>query len=309
MFRKPEFMPSANQKPTEGQHKKDTNEPTRQPHDIFLKSVVLGDRGVGKSSLIHRFAENKYDSNHISNTVSYLIKLLTCEDKMIKMQVVDTTGEDSSFTNLQKQSAYLSYFYCAVICFDVTDKSSFQTIDKYIQLFLNQTSSPLFVIVGNKADLLDERVVDAEEIVALNKRLHETYPTSYCGYYDVSAQNGTNVANAFERLANIYKSQVTFDPFAGVTEKELEKRFHEQFLKHKQYLWSKTKIKDDSDLKTILYNACRKNTRSRKTCVEIGWLNQDGSIALSAPLLVEKYYYEAKTKLQDEQQIKPKNNL
>ena len=80
----------------------------------------------------------------------------------------------------------------AIVVFNLTDKKSFEQIDKWIKVIKEEAPKNIVImVVGNKSDLINERVVFGSEL--------ERYKKDYL-YFEVSAKNGTNVSLAFEEL-------------------------------------------------------------------------------------------------------------
>ena len=64
-------------------------------YDLLFKLVIVGNSGVGKSSLVSRFADDKFEPSYISTIgVDFLVKTLKLGDKLVKLQIWDTAGQD-----------------------------------------------------------------------------------------------------------------------------------------------------------------------------------------------------------------------
>ena len=158
-----------------------------------LKIILLGEKGVGKTSLIDRYVSNKF--NAISkSTFGDDIKQKKIEvDKTltVNLSISDTTNEEKLG---QITKNYYLDAHGAIIVFDLTNENSF----KRVKFWLNELDSKgprdvVFCILANKADLTADRVVKYEEAKELaGDNL----------YYEVSAKTGNNVSLAFEQLTD-----------------------------------------------------------------------------------------------------------
>ena len=167
----------------------DENNNKKQTYNF--KIIVVGDIAVGKTSVINRYIMNSFTENYKS--------ALGCEYKNKKididaetdanLQIWDTAGEER-FMSVTKQ--YYNDSHGAIVLFDLTKKESFEKVDKWIkELKDNAPKNIVIMVVGNKSDLINEKVDLGNE---LNK-----YKNNYL-YSEVSAKSGTNVSLAFENL-------------------------------------------------------------------------------------------------------------
>ena len=89
---------------------------------MVYKIVLLGECGTGKSCMAEQYVNENFQNSSISTGVDFLSKLVECGDKLIKVQIWDTAGQEK-FHNL-----ICSFRDCcmAIIVFDITDYKSFQ---------------------------------------------------------------------------------------------------------------------------------------------------------------------------------------
>merc|ERR1712070_1194819 len=128
----------------------------------LLKVIILGDSGVGKTSLMHQYVSKKF-SNQYKATIGadFLTKEVQVEDRLVTMQIWDTTGQE------RFQSLGVAFYRgadCCVLVYDITEAKSFDSLDSWRDEFLIQAGprSPEqfpFVLLGNKADLTEKRKV------------------------------------------------------------------------------------------------------------------------------------------------------
>ena len=126
----------------------------------------------------------------------FLSKEVACNEKMIMMQIWDTAGQEK-FQSVQ--SVFYKGSDACMLVFDLTSLSSFQVIDKWKEEFITQanptTSSFPFILIGNKADLENERRVD-ENLIKQWCKANQGIP-----YFETSAKTSKSVKEAFEELA------------------------------------------------------------------------------------------------------------
>ncbi|KAG7242469.1 hypothetical protein INR49_021643 [Caranx melampygus] len=127
---------------------------------VLLKVIILGDSGVGKTSLMNQYV-NKF-SNQYKATIGadFLTKEVMVDDRLVTMQIWDTAGQE------RFQSLGVAFYRgadCCVLVFDVTAPNTFKTLDSWRDEFLIQASPRdpenfPFVVLGNKIDLENRQV-------------------------------------------------------------------------------------------------------------------------------------------------------
>eukprot|EP00816_Leptocylindrus_hargravesii_P005155 CAMPEP_0196812076 /NCGR_PEP_ID=MMETSP1362-20130617/20219_1 /TAXON_ID=163516 /ORGANISM="Leptocylindrus danicus, Strain CCMP1856" /LENGTH=217 /DNA_ID=CAMNT_0042187493 /DNA_START=71 /DNA_END=724 /DNA_ORIENTATION=- len=136
------------------------------PYDHLFKLLLIGDAGVGKSSMLLRFTDDSFD-DHIQSTigVDFKVKHMEVDDKRIKMTVWDTAGQER-FRTLT--SSYYRGAQGVVMVYDVTRRDSFENLAQWlreVQLYTpNNGEGVVKLLVGNKIDL--DRKVPREEAEA-----------------------------------------------------------------------------------------------------------------------------------------------
>lgn len=169
-----------------------------------VKCVVLGDTGVGKSSLVLKFVSGNFKPYSESTIgASFMSKLLTHKGVSIKFQIWDTAGQE-------KYHSLAPMYYrgaaAAVIVYDITRGNTFKTLKNWIDELKAQGPKDIaLAIAGNKSDMSSSREVDtktareyAEEIGAL--------------YLETSAKDDTNVQEIFVRLSERLPPPILADP-------------------------------------------------------------------------------------------------
>ena len=166
--------------------------------DFKLKIVIIGDSGVGKTNLLKRFVSNTFDqSSKATVGVEFMSKTYKINKQIFKIELWDTAGQEryKSIT-----AVYYKGAKGALIVYDITTKSSFENIDKWLGEIRDKTSDDIkLMIIGNKTDLKEFREVSNED--ALNKAKLLGIPLM-----ETSALDATNVKEAFDDLLKeIYK--------------------------------------------------------------------------------------------------------
>ena len=163
------------------------------PH---YKILILGDPAVGKSCFLARYVENSFENVYMSTAgMDYKYKDVELGDgKLIKLQIWDTAGQEryrTLTTNLYKGAVGI------VLIYDITNKKTFENVRSWITSIEEETSKKIILIlVGNKADLKDERKVQKEEGEDIAKEFN-------LPFFESSAQSGLNVKSVFESLAKL----------------------------------------------------------------------------------------------------------
>lgn len=165
----------------------------------ILKVIILGDSGVGKTSLMHRYVNNKYSQQYKATIgADFLTKEVNVDDKVATMQVWDTAGQE------RFQSLGVAFYRgadCCVLVYDVTNTKSFENIRTWRDEFLvhANVSSPEtfpFVILGNKIDSEEnKKIVNTKSAQELAQSLGNV------PLFFTSAKDAINVDNAFEEIA------------------------------------------------------------------------------------------------------------
>ncbi|AQZ10258.1 YPT7 (YML001W) [Zygosaccharomyces parabailii] len=179
----------------------------------ILKVIILGDSGVGKTSLMHRYVNDKYSQQYKATIgADFLTKEVTVDDKVATMQVWDTAGQE------RFQSLGVAFYRgadCCVLVYDVTNAKSFENIKTWRDEFLVHANvlSPEtfpFVILGNKVDVEEpKKMVTVKSAQELAKSLGNV------PLFLTSAKNAINVDTAFEEIARsaLQQNQADADAF------------------------------------------------------------------------------------------------
>ena len=130
-------------------------------YDYIFKIVIIGDSGVGKTSIISRFCGEEF-SPILSSTIGVdcRIKMLELEDKKIKLQLWDMAGQER-FRYITETYYKMSQGF--IIVFDLTSYDSYLSVKNWVNSCSRSETSKLIIpkiIVGNKNDIFREREVN-----------------------------------------------------------------------------------------------------------------------------------------------------
>jgi Ras-related protein Rab-1A len=104
--------------------------PTKfNPHDIeaLYKIVIIGNSGVGKTSLLLRFADDVFNASPLSTVgVDFKMKTMKVDDKIVKMQIWDTAGQER-FRSISQ--SYFRNAHGCIAVYDVTSRASFESLE------------------------------------------------------------------------------------------------------------------------------------------------------------------------------------
>ncbi|XP_067867800.1 ras-related protein Rab-39B-like [Heterodontus francisci] len=166
-----------------------------------FRIILLGDSTVGKSSLLKRFTDGTFTEVQDPTVgVDFYARLLEVEPGCrIKLQLWDTAGQER-FRSITR--SYYRNSVGGLLMFDVTNRKSFENIKEWLREVNNHVypNKTIFILVGHKSDLINDREVSREEA----EKLADTLGLNYI---ETSAKNNTNVDNAFMKLSEcIYDS-------------------------------------------------------------------------------------------------------
>ncbi len=131
--------------------------------DNRFKILLVGDTGVGKSSLLLRYCDNKFDENQVSTIgVDFKVKTLTLDGKRIQLAIWDTAGQERYRT---LTSSYYRGAHGVVLLYDATNRDSYSNLDYWLGEIQSQStySSSVRLLLSSKADMGVSVVVPLSE--------------------------------------------------------------------------------------------------------------------------------------------------
>lgn len=155
-----------------------------------IKVVLLGDEGVGKTSLLRQWTSNVYDPNTPSTIGGAAqIKRDMVNGQQYSFQIWDTAGAER-YRALAP--LYARDSYAAMIVFDMTRRTSFDHLDDWVN-FIHQHGDIPFILIGNKTDLTNKIEIPPEDATNYAFSVESQF-------YETSAKFGINVDLAFRQL-------------------------------------------------------------------------------------------------------------
>ncbi|KAG2729741.1 hypothetical protein I3843_01G258600 [Carya illinoinensis] len=172
-----------------GSHSKGRN----KSYDYSFKILLIGDSGVGKSSLLLSFISNLVHDLSPTIGVDFKVKLLTIGGKRLKLTIWDTAGQERFGT---LTSSYYRGSHGIILVYDVTRRETFTNVldiwAKEVQLY-STNHECIKILLGNKVDRETERAVTREEGLALAQE-HKWF------FLECSAKTRENVQQCFKDL-------------------------------------------------------------------------------------------------------------
>ncbi|KAH0788996.1 small GTP-binding protein [Histomonas meleagridis] len=186
-----------------------------------LKVVFVGDTQVGKSCVIERFVNRKFKLNPTATIgAAFQTQILETPNGSVKLQIWDTAGQEKyrSLAPMYFRSADV-----AILCYDTTNMESFESLDSWTSDLAQKAPVQMkLLMVGNKIDLEDERVIPIEK-AKLYAEQHNAI------YMETSAKTGDGIDEMFRYIAENcveqnkireFREQIPEKPISNQTTKE-----------------------------------------------------------------------------------------
>ena len=202
--------------------------------DISFKIIIIGDCGVGKSSLSLRATKNEFiESYKATIAFEFYIFNIKINNLNINLQIWDTCGQEeyrSLITSFYKNSSL------AIIVYAIDNIISFNNVDSWIK-DLKQYSNPniKIILIGNKNDLNDKRQIEFEK----GNQFAKDY--NFDLFFETSAKSGFNVQNILIDAAKIL------------------------YLEYMNYVNFKSNISDKNNIVIVKKN--NEDQRKKKCCI------------------------------------------
>jgi Ras-related protein Rab-1A len=168
--------------------------------DLF-KLLIIGDSGVGKSSLMQRFADDAFQESYIATIgVDFKVRQIDVGDgRQAKLQVWDTAGQERFRTIT---SSYYRGAQGIIIAYDVTDKDSFQNVKQWlVEIDRYAADGVCKLLVATKTDLATKRQVT----VAEGRELAESFGLKIV---ETSAKRGVAVDQCFLDMSRAIQTKL-----------------------------------------------------------------------------------------------------
>ena len=195
--------------------------------DFSFKIVMLGDSGVGKTSLVKYEITNSFIYNRDSTIIfEHSFKNFNILGKTVRLQIWDTCGQEvyhSSMKNFYRSAL------CIIVVFSLESLDSFNKVNDWIEEIQNNNSEDSFlVLIGNKSDLTLPRVIPRELIEDYCKK------NGIENYFEASAKTGENVhllfKNIVKKLFIKFAMPIVSDNETKNEEKEIASPFRKNFI-------------------------------------------------------------------------------
>ena len=162
--------------------------------EFTIKLLIVGDSTVGKSNFICRFTEDRFVENYMASTgIDLKTTSIEIEGKTIKLQLWDTAGQE------KYRSITKSLFLKAqgiIALYDITSESSFVNLKNWL-ILINEECIPdiPIIIIGNKIDLEDQRIIVKEKAIEYAKQKN-------IEYIETSSKTGENIEKAIHLITS-----------------------------------------------------------------------------------------------------------
>uniref|UniRef100_A0A2K5NMX5 small monomeric GTPase n=1 Tax=Cercocebus atys TaxID=9531 RepID=A0A2K5NMX5_CERAT len=165
-------------------------ESSDQNFDYMFKILIIGNSSVGKTSFLFRYADDSFTPAFVSTVgIDFKVKTIYRNDKRIKLQIWDTAGQDAG-TGPCTTAYYRAGILQAITCPPLAASYRSTQIKTY------SWDNAQVLLVGNKCDMEDERVVSSERGRQLADHLGFEF-------FEASAKDNINVKQTFERLVDV----------------------------------------------------------------------------------------------------------
>jgi len=176
--------------------------------NLVSKIVILGDGAVGKTSLRRKFMGKHFEKNHLmtlgadfsEKIIEYDIRARNIK---LNLQIWDIAGQ-KEFQAIRQR--FIQGCKGMLLVFDLTRRQTFNNLSHWLEEIwsINNTIDIPILLVGNKNDLTDTRVIMTEDIRKYGGQLKNRFlDIPYLNYVETSAKTGYNVVEAFKELGRI----------------------------------------------------------------------------------------------------------
>jgi len=167
---------------------------SHRDYDHLFKLLIIGDSGVGKSSLLVRFADNQFSGNYITTIgVDFKIRTIELNGERVKLQIWDTAGQERFRTIT---STYYRGTHGVIVVYDVACGDSFANVKRWLHEINQNCDEVTRILVGNKCDDPDRRVVLKEDAMRFANQMG-------IQLFETSAKENINVEEMFRAITNL----------------------------------------------------------------------------------------------------------
>ena len=157
-----------------------------------MKYLVVGDSGVGKTSLLVRYCDDTFQTEYLTTIgVDFKIKRIEHQGQQITLNIWDTAGQER-FRNITK--SFYKGAHGIVLTYSITDPNSYSHIEKWVdQIKETGNADIVMILVGSKSDLKDERKVSYKQ----GEELADRYSIDFI---ETSSKEDSNIEQVFKLL-------------------------------------------------------------------------------------------------------------
>ena len=164
---------------------------------LSFKVIIIGDCGVGKTSVLERYHRNYFTENVQSTIgIDFAVHRIILDNYHVKLQIWDTSGQEK-FSSITK-----SYYRTGDICllvYDVSEPTSFDSLERWYQEYRDTNPDGVVALVGNKIDLPCQ--ITPEQQHALSEKFN-------CVHAQISSQTGEGVDQLFNLVVRTAINQL-----------------------------------------------------------------------------------------------------
>ncbi|XP_063702205.1 ras-related protein Rab-35-like [Culicoides brevitarsis] len=163
-------------------------------YDHLFKLLIIGDSGVGKSSLLLRFSDNTFTGTYITTIgVDFKIRTVVIDGERVKLQIWDTAGQERfrTITN-----TYYRGTHGVIVVYDVTNGDSFANVKRWLQEIESNCDVVNKILVGNKDDDPARKVVITEDAQRFANQMD-------IQLFETSAKDNKNVEKMFYAITEL----------------------------------------------------------------------------------------------------------
>jgi len=164
-------------------------------YDHLFKLLIIGDSGVGKSSILLRFADDMFSGSYITTIgVDFKIRTITVDEEKVKLQIWDTAGQERFRTIT---STYYRGTHGVIVVYDVTNAESFVNVKRWLHEIDQNCEIVNKVLVGNKNDCQAEnKVVEEEDAKRFAQQMNVQL-------FQTSAKDNINIEDVFNHITKL----------------------------------------------------------------------------------------------------------
>jgi len=179
------------------------NNNNKKQFDYLIKLLLIGDSGVGKSSILLRFSDDSFTPNFVTTIgIDFKIRSLEIDGKKVKVQIWDTAGQEVFRT---VTTAYYRGAHGIFIVYDTTTEKSFDSLSNWMKCIReNADKSVILMLLGNKCDLVAKRAIDSEKAQTFADE-------NNMQFLETSAKNNINIDEAFTKIVTQIIQNVPLD--------------------------------------------------------------------------------------------------